>query len=141
MRAEAVAPGDVDVLPHDSFEVGRYSSVREKVVGDAGGEIDEQVHVAVGSLLRTRDRTEHCDVDNAALTKVDFVGAELREDVREQRHEKILLPTGLAYNVTDAGPMIEIPSGGDYLMVNRFAPVPSRSELPNLLPRMAFEAI
>ena len=108
MRTEAVAPGDVDVLPHDSFEVGRYSSVREKVVGDTGGEIDEQVHVAVGSLLRTHDRTEHCDVDNAALTKFDFVGAELREDVREERHEKNLLPKGLAYNVTGAGPMIEI---------------------------------
>ena len=96
MRTEAVAPGDVDVLPHDSFEVGRYSSVREKVVGDAGGEIDEQVHVAFGSLLRTHDRTEHGDVDNAALTKFDFVGAELREDVREEQHEKNLLPRGRA---------------------------------------------
>ena len=98
MRTEAVAPGDVDVPPHDSFEVSRYSSVREKVGGDTGGEIDEQVHVAVGSLLQPHDRTEHRDVDNAALTKFDLVGAELREDDREERHEKNLLPRWLAYN-------------------------------------------
>jgi hypothetical protein len=37
-------------------------------------------------------------VHNAALTKFNFVGAELLEDVREERHEKNLLPRGLAYN-------------------------------------------
>ena len=96
--AEAVAPGDVDVLPHDLFEVSRDSRVREEVVGHARGEIDEQVHIAVGSVLRTHDRAEHRDVDNAALTKFDFVGAELREDVREERHRENLLPRWLAYN-------------------------------------------
>lgn len=98
MRTEAVAPGDVDVLPQYLFEVSRYSSVREEVVGHPGGEVDEQVHIAAGSVFRTHDRAEHRDVDNATLTKFDFVGAELREDVREERHEKNVLPRGLAYN-------------------------------------------
>jgi len=62
--------------------VGRYSGVREKVVGHARGEIDEQVHIAVGPVLRPHDRAEHRDVDNAARTKFDFVGAELRDGVR-----------------------------------------------------------
>lgn len=86
MSAEAVAPRDIDVLAHDLFEVSRYSRVREEVVGHTRGEIDEQVHIAVGSVLRTHDGAEHRDVDNAALTKFDFVGAEFREDVREERH-------------------------------------------------------
>ncbi len=102
MRTEAVASGDVDVLPHDLFEVSRYSRVREEVVGYTRREIDEQVHIAVGSVLRTHDRTEHRDVDNAALTKFDFVRAELREDVREERHTKNLLPRWLAYNTSAA---------------------------------------
>lgn len=100
MRTEAVAPGDVNVLPHDLFEVSRYSGVREEVVGHTRGEVDEQIHIAVGSLLRTHGRTEHRDVHNAALTKFNFVGAELLEDVREERHEKNLLPRGLAYNAS-----------------------------------------
>ncbi len=78
MSTEAVAPGDVDVLPHDLFKVSRYAGVREEVVGHTGCEVDEQVYIAVGSLLRTHDRTEHRDVHNAAFTKFDFVGAELR---------------------------------------------------------------
>ena len=86
MRTEAVAPRDVDVLPHDLFEISRYSCVREEVVGHTRSEIDKQVHIAVGSLLRTHDGAEHRDVDNAALAKFDFVGAEFREDAREERH-------------------------------------------------------
>ena len=86
VRTEAVAPRDVNVLPDDLLEVRRYSCVREKVVGHAWREIDEQVHIAVGSVLGTHDRAEYRDVNYAALTKFDFVGAKLREDVREARH-------------------------------------------------------
>lgn len=86
VRTEAVAPRDIDVLSEDLFEVSRDSRVGEEVVGHLRREIDEQVHIAVRSVLRTHDRTEHCDVDNAALAEFDFVGAELREDVREERH-------------------------------------------------------
>ena len=106
MRPEAVAPGDVDILPNDLFEIGRCSGVREKVVGHAKGEIDEQVHIAVGPVLRPHDRAEHRDVDNAARTKFDFVGAELREDGRKERHEEKLLPRGMA----DDTPMRQLSS-------------------------------
>jgi hypothetical protein len=93
VRTEAVAPRDIDVLSHDLFEVSRDSCVRNEVVGHTWREIDEQVHVAVGSVLGTHDRAEYCDVNYAALTELGFVGAEFREDVREARHRSKPTPS------------------------------------------------
>ena len=82
MGTEAVAPRDIDLLSHDPFEVSRDSCVRKEVVGYTWREIDEQVHVAVGSVLGADDRAEYRDVNDAARTELDFMGAESCEEVR-----------------------------------------------------------
>src|ERR1035437_5464705 len=52
-RPQAVASRHIDVLSHDRFEVGHYSGVREEIAGHTRREVDEQVHIAIGSVLRS----------------------------------------------------------------------------------------
>jgi hypothetical protein len=93
VSTEAVAPRDIDVLSHNLFEVSRDSCVRKEVVGHTWREIDEQIHVAVGSVLGTHDGAEYRDVNDAALAKFTFVGAQFREDVGEKQHGSKLTPS------------------------------------------------
>ena len=86
MRPQPVASRDVGISTHDLFKISGYSRVGEEVVGNRGGEVDQQVDIAVLSILCARDGAEYRDVDHAALPKFHFVGAEVCEDTREQGH-------------------------------------------------------
>jgi len=99
VRPKTIASRLIDVLPDDLLEVGGYSRVRQEVVGDLGRKVDEQVHIAIGQILRSHDRAEHRCVDDAACSQFDLVGAQTREDVCEKRHMRM---SGVDGGVTSA---------------------------------------
>ncbi len=104
MRPQAIASRNVDVSTHDLFEIGCDSGVREEIASHIRREIHEEINIAIGTVLRTYDRTEHRHVQDAALTQFDFMGTETREDVREKRHAWKLPPTRRAYNAVSIVP-------------------------------------
>jgi len=86
MGPQTVASRNVHVSAHNLFKVGCYSRVSKKVAGDIRREVNEQVHIAVGSVLLSHNGAEDRNVDNASLPKFGFVGAESEENAREKRH-------------------------------------------------------
>lgn len=67
---QTVTPRHVDVSSNDLFEVSCNSRGREEVVGEIPRELNEEVHVAIVSVLRAHNGADHRDVEDAPLPKI-----------------------------------------------------------------------
>jgi hypothetical protein len=87
VRPKLVAPCYVHISANDVFEVGRHSRVRKKILCEIRREVDEQIHIAVGTAFFSYNGAEDGDMNDASLAKFGFVSAEAAENVREERHK------------------------------------------------------
>ena len=86
-RPKTLALRDVHVTAHNLFEVGSDSRVCKKILCEIGGKVNEQIHIAVRSILISYNRAEDGDMPHASPAKFGFVSAEAAKDAREERHK------------------------------------------------------
>jgi hypothetical protein len=89
MWPETATSRNVHVSSNDLLEVGCHAGVRKKVVGDIRREVDEQVHIAIGSVLLSHNGAEDRNVENASLPKFGLVRAKPDENAHEKRHRVV----------------------------------------------------
>ena len=83
VRAQPIPPRNIHVPSYNHLEVIGNTGVRKKIPRHVWREVDKQIHIAIDAAVITRDRSENCDMHDAALSKFCFVGAKSVEDACE----------------------------------------------------------
>jgi hypothetical protein len=80
MRTQPILSSNVHVASHDRFQIVRDASIRKEVLSERWRKIDQQIDIAISTVVVARDGTEDGDVHHAARAKLRFVRAKAIEN-------------------------------------------------------------